>query len=585
MTNNSVCEAPLNKSFLHALWALTRPYWQSEEKWIARGLLLAILALNLFQVYMQVQFNSWYNGFYNALQTKNYPQFQQQIVQFSWMAGIYILAGGYLIYLTMLLQMRWRRWLTEKFFDQWLDHRTYYRMELTQSGSDNPDQRLTEDIRTFTGQTLSLAFQLLRQFVTLVSFVGILWTLSGPLAVEVAGSTWNIPGYMLWAVLLYSIVGTWLTHKVGRPLTQLNFDQQRYEADLRFNLIRLRENAEGVALYAGETDEKRGLLERFQSVWSNWLSLMTYRKRLSWFTVSYEQAAVIFPFVVAAPRYFSGVIQLGELMQTNSAFGRVQDALSWFITSYSELAEWRASVNRLLSFHATMNRLGATSVSGTGITSSRGRVSGITAQDLALALPDGKPLIAPVSITLTAGQHTILRGPSGTGKSTWFRALAGIWPFGKGNITLPEGASILFLPQKPYLPMGSLRAVVSYPVGPGRFTDADIGAALEHCRLGHLVAQLDKVQSWDLSLSPGEQQRLAIARALLIRPDWLFMDEATAALDEHTERELYTALRRELPDTTLISIAHKPTVTDYHQYAIDLIPGPERHTLTAPVPL
>jgi vitamin B12/bleomycin/antimicrobial peptide transport system ATP-binding/permease protein len=558
--------------FLRALWTLTRPYWYSEEKVIARGLLFAILALNLGLVFMQVLFNSWHGEFYNSLQEKNSAEFQRLLLKFALLAGIHIVMAVYQLYLTLMLQIRWRSWLTDRFFEHWLGNQVYYRLELKDYGSDNPDQRISEDLKTFSTQTLDLAFGLLRQIVTLVSFVGILWSLSGPLSFTFGGTDWTIPGYMVWVALIYSIAGTWLTHNIGQPLTGLNFDQQRYEADLRYNMVRVRENAEGIALYSGEKDEQRGLGERFHNVQMNWWELMKYKKRLQWFTTGYDQVASIFPFMVAAPRYFSGAIQLGGLMQTASAFNRVQDALSWFIGAYTDLASWRASVNRLLSFMDAIDRAAEETQKSGGIAVEYSSINQLAIDKLAVRLPDGEPLIATASAVIQQGEHTLVRGPSGTGKSTLFRALSGIWPFGSGKITLPPKSEILFLPQRPYLPIGTLREVVSYPLGPERFDSQRIVEVLRQCKLEGLVDRLDEHQSWEMRLSPGEQQRLAFARALLVKPRWLFLDEATASLDDATEQHLYSLLRNELPDTTVISIAHKATVTRFHRRAINLVP-------------
>ena len=548
----------------HQVWALIKPYWQSEEKGMAWLLLGVVIALNLGMVALTVAFNKWNNAFYNSIQNKDFDAFSQQLLKFAILAFIFIVVAVYQIYLRQLLQIRWRRWLTTVFLEDWLANRCYYRIELRNQGTDNPDQRIQEDLQAFTESTLTLALDFMSSVVTLLSFVAILWGLSGS-SFTIAGHQYDVPGFMVWCALLYAIVGTWLTHKLGRPLITLNNQQQRYEADMRYGLVRLRENAEGVAFYRGEADERRGLLARFAFVVSNFRSLMNYRKRLGWFTAMYDQLAVIFPFVVAAPRFFSGKIQLGDLMQTASAFGRVQESLSWFISAYTSLASWKATVDRLTSFHEAIQDAAAAALDKQRIGVEAGTESAMSAHELEVALPDGRVLLGHVDLSLRPAQHVLLSGASGSGKSTLFRALAGIWPFGRGRVQVPAGAKTLFLPQKPYLPLGTLRAVVAYPSGTQQISDADITDALTRCGLAHLVTELDAEQRWSQRLSPGEQQRLAFARVLLNKPDWLFLDEATSALDEELERKLYTLVRAALPDTTLISIAHRPSVAAFHQ--------------------
>jgi putative ATP-binding cassette transporter len=554
------------------VWALIKPYWQSEEKGAAWLLLGVVITLNLALVALTVAFNKWNNGFYNAIQNKDYEAFKSQLLYFAGLAFVFIVVAVYQGYLRQMLQIRWRRWLTAVFLEDWLANRCYYRIELKGQGTDNPDQRIQEDLQAFTESTVSLALDLMNSVVTLFSFVAILWSLSGAFGFTLFGHDIKVPGYMVWAALVYAIVGSWLTHKLGRPLIGLNYQQQRYEADLRYGLVRLRENAEGIAFYRGEDDERKVLQHRFGFVVDNFLALMNYRKRLTWFTAMYGQLAVIFPFVVAAPRFFSGKIQLGDLMQTSSAFGRVQESLSWFIDSYTQLANWKATVDRLTSFHEAIQDAAAAAADPHAIGIERGGDTTISARDLEVALPDGRVLLGHVECSLRRGQHVLLSGPSGAGKSTLFRALAGIWPFGHGRVQVPVGATTLFLPQRPYLPLGTLRDVVAYPRGAQAVSDADITAALHSCGLEHLVASLDEEHRWSQRLSPGEQQRLAFARALINKPDWLFLDEATSALDEDLERKVYGLVRELLPDTTMVSIAHRPSVTGFHQRRLRIEP-------------
>ena len=554
------------------VWALVKPYWQSEEKGIAWLLLGVVVALNLGLVALSVAFNKWNNGFYNSIQNKDYEAFKSQLLYFAALAFGFIVVAVYQSYLRQMLQIRWRRWLTGVFLTDWLANRCYYRIELKGQGTDNPDQRIQEDLQAFTESTLGLTLDFMNSVVTLFSFVAILWGLSGAFGFSAFGHEINVPGYMVWCALVYAIVGTWVTHKLGRPLIALNFQQQRYEADMRYGLVRLRENAEGIAFYRGEDDEREVLQHRFGLVFGNFIALMNYRKRLTWFTAMYGQLAVIFPFVVAAPRFFSGKIQLGDLMQTASAFGRVQESLSWFIDSYTQIAAWKATVDRLTSFHEAIQQAATAAADPHTIGLETTGDDAIAARDVDVALPDGRVLLGHVGCTLRRGQHVLLSGPSGSGKSTLFRALAGIWPFGRGRVQVPAGARTLFLPQRPYLPLGSLRAVIAYPRGAHLVSDAEIKNALAACGLEHLVEHLDEEHRWSQRLSPGEQQRLAFARVLLNKPDWLFLDEATSALDEEMERRVYNLVREQLPDTTMVSIAHRATVASFHPRRLRIEP-------------
>jgi len=554
--------------FLGRVWELARPYWQSDERGRAWLLLVSIIALTLGLVYVEVRFNEWYREFYNALEQKNQADFMDLLLYFSFLAVLFMAAAIYKLYLTQMLTMRWRVWLTRQYLAEWMDRQVYYRLQLDSHGTDNPDQRIAEDLRLFTDGTLGLSLGLLQAVVTLVSFVVILWAVSG--AIEIFGV--NIPGYMVWAAVLYAILGSVLTHYVGRKLIPLNFQQERYEADFRFNLVRLRENAEGVALYRGEGPEQEALLARFEKIRANWWSLMTLTKRLTGFTAGYTQAAIIFPYIVAAPRYFSGAMTLGGLMQIATAFAQVQSSLSWFVNSYGTLANWKASVDRLLTFKAALDQSAAEADRHDGVKTGSGNVPALLGEDIELGIPGGRVLLTGGNFRIDPGQRVLITGPSGSGKSTLFRAIAGIWPYGNGSITVPNDAKILFLPQKPYIPIGTLRDAVSFPAPTGTYSDAEIRAALSDCRMEPFGARLDEEAHWQQLLSGGEQQRLAMARALLHQPDYLFLDEATASLDEDTEAVLYQLLRERLPRTAIASIAHRPAVAGYHEHRLQLVP-------------
>ncbi len=559
------------REMLRDAWTLIRPYWFSEDRWAGRGLLLVVVVLNLFIVYINVLLSKWYNLFYNSLQDKDFAAFGSLLIRFSWLAGFYIVAVVYQIYLNQMLQIRWRRWLTERYLGAWLTDGAYYRMQLTSGETDNPDQRISDDLRLFVTGALSLSIGGMRAVVTLVSFLGILWGLSGSVTLPI-GAGVTLPGYMVWAALAYAIAGTWLTNLIGRPLVRLNFNQQRYEADFRFSLVRFRENTEGVALYKGEADEMRSFRERFGSVVRNWWDIMRQQKRLTWFTSGYGQAAIIFPILVAAPRYFRGEIPLGALMQTSQAFGQVQDSLSFIITSYTDIAEWRAVVLRLLGFERALARVRA-DAAVEGVRHGTGAAGALSLDRVNLALPGGRSLMEGVSFDIQPGDTTLISGPSGAGKSTLFRAIAGIWPFGRGEIRLPRDGRVLFLPQKPYLPIGTLREVVSYPTPPAGLADGALREALQVVGLPELATRLDETAHWALALSPGEQQRIAFARALVQRPDWLFLDEGTSAVDEETEARLYSLLRERLPGTTVVSVGHRSTLRAFHTRRLIVTPN------------
>jgi putative ATP-binding cassette transporter len=552
------------RQLLRDAWGIARPYWFSEDRWAARGLLLVVVALTLGMVFINVLLNQWTNTFYNAMQDKDYAVFVHQLIRFAWLAGLYIGVAVYQLYLNQMLQIRWRRGLTERYLRAWLSDDAYYRLQLVAGETDNPDQRIAEDVRLVSSGSLDLAIGGLRAVVTLGSFVAILWGLSGPLTLPLGFATITLPGYLVWAALLYAIVGTWLTDRVGRPLVRLNFEQQRYEADFRFGLVRFRENTEGVALYRGEADELRSFRERFGAVVRNWWGIMRQQKRLTGFTAGYAQAAVIFPFVVAAPRYFRGDIHLGGLVQTAMAFGQVQVALSFIVSSYTDIAAWRAVVERLAGFERALDRVRSQTATGGGIRRLEGAEASLAVEGLALDRPDGQPLIAGVNLTLARGDTALLWGPSGAGKSTFVRAIAGIWPFGRGDIRVPRDARVLFLPQRPYLPIGTLREVVSYPTPAGGVGDATLREALTAVGLRELAGRLDEAGHWALQLSPGEQQRIAFARALVQKPEWLFLDEATSAVDEATEARLYRLLRERLAGTTVFSVGHRGTLRPFH---------------------
>lgn len=554
-------------------WALAAPYFSSEDKWKARGMLAAIVVLNLAAVYMLVQINEWNRTFYDALQNKNEAVFWQQLVRFTYLAFAYIVIAVYKFYTRQLLELRWRAWLTEHYLQRWLAHKAFYRIELARFAKegappDNPDQRIQEDLQLFTQDTLFLAAGLLDSVVTLVSFVGILWVLSGSFSFDLGGHHWTIPGFMVWAAIVYALFGSVVTNYIGRPQIRLNFNQQRLEADFRHHMVRVREYSEAIALDGGERVERKHLDLRFSRVLANYLQLIRKQKNLIWFTAGFGQLTTIFPFLVAAQRFFTGAIQLGELMQISSAFGQVSDSLTWFVDNYPRFAAWRATVDRLTTFEDSLR----------ASTAAAPQVERTTARDLAtqgltIALPDGRVLLEDVDLRVQPGDMVVVNGPSGSGKSTLLRTLAGIWPFARGRVQVPADA--MAVPQNPYFPDGPLREALAYPEPAANYGDDELRRALEQASLPQLAARLDDEDAWTQKLSGGERQRLALARVFLKQPRWVFADEATSALDaaaEHTLYERLVALVRSR-NGALVSIAHRPALASVHEKTWELVPS------------
>ena len=558
------------RSTLATVWRIAAPYFRSEDKWAGGGLLAAVIALELGAVFLTVLFNRWNNVFYNALQERNQAVFTYQIAYFCVLATFWVALKVYQLYLNQWLQIRWRRWMTARYLGGWLHNANHYRMQLLGDAADNPDQRIADDTQRFVEQTLGLGIGLLSAVVTLASFIFILWGLSNEAPLHLFGKDIPIPGYLVLGALAYALLGTVLTHLIGRPLVGLNFQQQRYEADFRFNLVRARENAEQIALLRGEPAERTRLLSRFALVVENWIGIMQRTKKVTAFTSSYSQAAVIFPYILVAPAYFADKIQLGGMMQTASAFGSVQDALSFIISSYRTIAEWRSVVERLGGFETSIENAAALTVEQNIIHVRPDDSGAIDLEKLVVSLPNGTPLVSADSFSISGNERTLVTGPSGAGKSTLFRAIAGIWPFGSGSIAVPAHATLMMLPQRPYFPVGSLKAAIVYPAEAGAFSSDRVRDVVIAVGLPQLAAKLDEDAHWNRMLSLGEQQRLGLARALLHEPQYLFLDEATASLDEPSEAALYKLIERKLPATTIVSIGHRSTLEAFHQHNVVL---------------
>ena len=565
-----------SKQFLHDVWWLTKSYWQSEEKRKAYFLLGVIVALTLGVVYMLVLLNQWNNAFYDALQNYNKEVIIHELIHFTWLAFLYIILAVYAFYLQQVLIINWRRWLTNRYIDEWLKNKTYYRMAMFSSSTDNRDQRISEDVRMFVEYTLKFGIGILKALTTFLSFVYILFVLSGPLDFTAAGIQFHIPGYMVWVALIYAVLGTWITYKVGNKLVSLNYVQQRYEADFRFSMMRLRENAESVAFYAGEGHEGGIFKNRFKLLLENFWQIITKQKQLIWINSGYSQIAIIFPFVVAMPRFLARQITLGGLMQISSAFGRVQESLSYFVDMYSSIAEWQAVVNRLTGFAKHMYAVEAQEPQK-DLRRRVGTDNALNAQEMEIDLPDGRVLLEHMNFELKPGPAVLIKGASGSGKSTLLRALAGIWPYVKGELAMPEADRVMFIPQRPYLPLGTLKEALLYP-GTQTRTDVELQELMTKCAIGYLFEKLYTEADWSHVLSVGEQQRLAFVRALIYQPVWLFLDEASSALDEATEAAVYLLIKEQCRGTTMVSVGHRSTLDKYHEKILFL--DKENHTLS-----
>lgn len=567
-------------STLAIVWRIASPYFRSDDKWAGGVLLASVIGIELASVGVTVLLNTWNARFYNALQDRNWDRFIDELLfahdvsawrfSFAILAASWIILKVYQLYLNQWLQIRWRRWMTTRYLGLWLHDANHYRMQLVGDAADNPDQRIAEDVKQFIEGTLSIGVGLLSSIVSLASFTVILWGLSSAAPLHLFGVDYAIPGYLFWGAMIYAVLGTALTHWIGRPLVSLNFQLQRLEADFRFNLVRARENSEQIALLEGETAERGQLLLRFRRVVDNWMEIMRVTKRITFFTAGYGQIAVVFPFILVAPAYFADKMQLGGMMQTASAFGSVQDALSFFVTSYRTIAEWRAVVARLDGFEGAIETADKLPRAPNTIKVVPQDGKEIAIRDLAVRLPAGQQLVSVNAFTVESNARVLVNGPSGAGKSTLFRAIAGIWPFGQGTVMVPAQATFMMLPQRPYFPVATLKDAVAYPQRGEDYTDAAISDVIATVGLPALSSRLHEEGHWNRMLSLGEQQRLGIARALLRKPQYLFLDEATASLDEPSEAALYALLEKQLASSTIVSIGHRTTLHAFHGRSVTL---------------
>ncbi|MBV9592081.1 MAG: ABC transporter ATP-binding protein/permease [Hyphomicrobiales bacterium] len=576
----------LTKS-LGDIWRLAVPYFttrdvgearfwpirfRAQERWIGLSLLIAVIGIELGQVAIDVRLSYFSRDWFNAIQEKDAAAFWYQLLLvFSPLAAIGVASAILQLVLRSYLTIRWRRWMTEKMMSNWLDGSSHYRMQLTGSSTDNPDQRISEDINDFTTNTFTLGLGILSKVTSLVSFSVILWTLSAGFTFP--GTDTRVPGFLFWIALIYAALATGLTHFIGRPLINLFFQQQRYEADFRFSLARLREYGEQVALLGGEQTEHVSLSRRFGALIGNFLAIVDCRKRVVAFVASYGQANAVLPYIFVAPYYFSGKVMLGVMTQTARAFANVQEALSFFIDSYTMIAQYKAVVDRLTGFAASVDRARALTRTAPHIEVKTDGGDDLVIRDLEVDLPKGGKVVRIKDARLRQKESVLVNGPSGAGKSTLFRAISGIWPFGQGEIDVPRGARVMLLPQRPYVPIGTLRAALTYPASADAFPDALVRSTLDAVQLSSFAERLDEEANWGQTLSLGEQQRVALGRALLAKPDWLFLDEATSALDEPLEEAMYRLLPEKLPGVTIVSIGHRHTLQAFHKRRIELKPA------------
>ena len=572
------------RSPMRAFLGITKEWLTAPDRGNARWLILWLVLLTVGQVAIQIRLNLWNRDFFNALENRDFAAFRWQMVVFLGLAVGAMLVAVYQLYTKQLIQLAWREWLTKRVLASWLAEGRQYQLEMAGEGADNPDQRIAEDIRVSVDLAVDFVGGLLTCSMMLAAFVGILWSVSGPLHLGFIGVDASIPGYMVWAALAYALVGSTLTILVGRPMVQHNIARVAAEADFRFGLVRARESGEGIALIRGESDERRGLARAFGNVRDRVRDLMGSQRNLMYLTSAYGTLAMIFPTVVASPAYFSGAITLGGLMQIGGAFGQVQGSLSWFVDSFPRIAEWRSSVTRLVNFRAVVEELDAlvADKDQPTITVTEGDKDTLIFKGIEVAFANGTTVIQDATAEIHAGERVLIQGESGTGKSTLFRAIGGLWPWGAGEIITPPRETMMFMPQRPYLPLGTLKETLCYPAGPDAYTDEQCVAALERVGLVRLPERLDEPERWDRVLSLGEQQRLAFARLLLHRPAWIFMDEATAALDERNQDAMMQMVLDELPEAALVSIGHRPGLEAFHTRTLKLQKAEGGARLTRP---
>ena len=569
--------------FVKTFWKLFKGYWCSEEKWKARGLFIIVILMNIAIVAIEVKLVYWNNNFFGILEKRCFESFWPSVKDFLILIAAFALIATYLAYLIRFLHIKWRTWMTNQFIDNWMKDQAYYRIQVSGRHTDNQDQRICEDIDEFTDITIQFLSGITRMIASLIAFTAVLWELSGVLTLSLGESFVNISGYMVWSCLIYTIIGSFLAHIIGRKLISLNFDQQRYEADLRFSMMRVRENSESIAFYGGEEIEKKNFKERFRNVVSNYWKLMKRNKLLDFYTNTHRQVTTIFPIIIVGPNFFSREISIdnltlffsktidfGSLMAAVTAISQLQYALNYFVQAYGTLARLASVTRRLSEFTANIKK----------VVSFESEVEQIkvpneifSVENLQVALPSGQTLLKDCSIKFNQGMRLLITGGSGCGKSTLLRIISGIWPFGKGKIFSSGKVGKLFLSQRPYLPLGTLRQAIYYPLESETDSDEKIKEIMRLVDLEKFIDRLDVIDDWSRILSLGEQQRLAFARVLLFKPDWIFLDESTSALDEPREKTMYDLIRKNLPNAGIVSVGHRSTLFALHDKELHLSNG------------
>lgn len=565
----------------YTTWQLIKSYWQSKERWFAYFFLGSVFVMSMVIVGLEVAITNWYNLFYDALQDYNKSGSIDLLWVFCFLAALYIVIAVYRFYIQNYLGLRWRRWLTDQFLSRWLAHRSYYYLETFDEHTDNPDQRIQEDISSLITFSLDLFIGLMTSIATIFAFIYILWKLSGVITLPLGFlGTWHVPGYLVWVSVVYALAGTLLTFKIGRPLVPLNFEQQKREANFRYAAVDLRIHSENVALYHGEHHQKSVLSRLLNSLLDNWYMIILRQKLLLWFTAGYNQVSVLVPIVVALPNYFNKVFKLGGWMQTLAAFSRVQESFSFIVNSYSRIAEWQAICQRLITFLNHLYQIDYDVERRNHFLINSHPQNKIVTQGVSIFTPQNQKLLDNINQEFVHGKNYWIKGVSGIGKSTFVRALAGIWPFGAGHISLPDKQNIMFVPQKSYMPLGTLHEALLFPDKMANVDDVQLRNWLQEVGLPALVNQVHDVKPWSESLSPGELQRIAFVRVLLHRPDWVFLDESTSALDLNNEKKMYELLKKYLPHCSIVSIGHRPSLVEYHdheinmeEYSIERVPG------------
>lgn len=562
------------REVLHEVWHLSSPYWRSREWKFAAFVTLFIVVLTFGILYLFYLLNLWQVQFYNSFQNKDFGEFVDSLWKFVVLVIIFIPAVSIDSYVTSYFTFRWRKWMTEKYVTRWLGNDRYYKMMLKEHTTDNPDQRISVDINEFTTFTFGLFIGFLKEILNLILFIGILYTVAGPLVWNVWGDyTITLHGYIAHGLLIYAIIGTYIAHMVGNKLVGLRYNQEKYEADFRYRLVRFRERREEIAFYDDIKFEEKGFIGAFWDIRMNYLMLI---KRTFYFTlweVFYINATTLIPYILVSKEFFFGTMTFGVVRQVAHAFNRVESSISYFIKHYESLSKWRAVTRRLYIFDQEMEQVDSQGFyDGKTDEIERNIIdkSKLLIQDLTLYTPKMKKVLDNINFEINQGDKVLIKGPSGIGKSTLLRVLSGIWPFGEGTVSLPDPEKVMFVPQKPYMPIGTLREVVCYSTGSTAYPDEEIAHVFDAVGLGHLKDQLNVEQEWIAALSLGEQQRVIFARIILAKPDWVIMDEPTASMDKENEKNVYQILAKELPDATIITVGHSETLQDYHDRTMEV---------------